>query len=316
MGSRATAFLSRITYALAVFDNVGWGDLGRCLMTTQRSLVRRGLVGLAALPLLAAVSSDAGAQNAKPQDLLVLQEVQRTDMGFRYEYMLVHFGARTDLLADVLIDLSSPGTDEKPTILYTSGAFLFDALAEDSALASHPPVGITSPPRWSAAVYHTGEVSWGASRYSDGTNYSLRPGYTLQGFALESPALPALRRYKVLPYRPFPTVPQLPRSGDDAIAERDVYAGYVLAPGWMPNQVTVPYLAEQTRVVCMLRLIENCRPFAAVLERMVRAHEQGDRREVYDRLLEFLRLMAMDQTLHPHARLVLQSTAEALRIHV
>jgi hypothetical protein len=269
------------------------------------------LVAAAACLLVAPHTSHAQVVRVAPA--VRLAKLSSEGATFRYEYELVGLARERETIADFYIDLRSPKTPRRPVVTGTRGEFLFDALAEmhEQADVSHPPVFIATPQNWSAAIYIYGVLSWGANRWAGGANHGVPAGRRLAGFELHSNALPALRRYNAVPYRPLPSVDAPPASTERVDSTFVLMTGFVLAPGWPADIVSGEFLDEQLKVICEQRLIASCGPHLRALDRLKAAESSRDD-AVYRAALAELRAALERGEVHSNARAVLSNAIAAL----
>jgi hypothetical protein len=266
------------------------------------------------LLLLLFLPLTARAQVERAVPALQLAQVDQAGGVFRYQYRLFGRQTRGELLSDVYLNISTPRREQPPVVLGTSGRFLFDALSEmhrDGAEFSHPPLFVGTPEGWSAAIYIQGVLSWGASRWADGSNLGLPAERELRGFELRSPAVPAFRRYSAVPWRPFPGVDAVERP-ETVDSTWVVMSGYVVAPGEMEEHLSVDYLRQQLDIACSILLVERCGRYLRPLDQAREAEAARADRTYLLSLALFRRTLAEDASAHAHARLVLGTVAAAL----
>jgi hypothetical protein len=263
--------------------------------------------------LLALHPTGLTAQVPRSVAAFQLVELERSGIEYRYEYRLSGRQPRGEILSDVYLEITAPKSDRRPVLLGSSGVFLFDAIAEqyERLSYSHPPLHVSSPPSWSAAIYMQGVISWGADRWAGGRNMGVSAGRDLRGFALRSPALPGWRRYTAVPYRPFGS------AGVDAADEKTdstwvLMRGYVVAPGIEAMDVTPEYLKEQLDIGCTNYFVDNCGRYLRAYDAILAAENARDDRQFAIAVGLFRRVVADDRTLQVHARIILDLTAEAL----
>jgi hypothetical protein len=273
------------------------------ILMIHRILIPLTLASAILLPVVVEAQVSVGSR------ALSNTSVVRQGQNYRYEYRLVHGSRPGDILSDVLVDVSSPASPSVPGMLRGRGTFLFDALAEEDFGVGHPPLGVETPERWSAAIYYTGSLSWGSLRHQGGANAGLRRGESLDGFALVSPALPAYRAYRVIPFRPLASVHADPAPIDSTWA---ILSGYVLAPGWMPGEVTAAYLREQVEGACWFQAVGDCSVYRILGRRIQEAEALKNDRGFRDAVGALRRQVSEDSALTRVSRLVLESTIQAL----
>jgi len=236
--------------------------------------------------------------------------------GYRYAYRLRHDGNEEDIWSNILLDLSMPRLLSRPPEHSVGGGrFLWNAVAKmyDEIEQSHSPVRIwTGDEHWSASMRWNGELSWGADRWGGGdANFGLRHGAELSGFALFSEALPSFRRFAIVPWRPFPTTDRLdqPEVEDSTWL---IHRGYVVAPGWLAEDVNGHYLLEQVHGACWSGAIRGCEAYRTIAGRIIQAENEFDD-EVYRAQLRraFDRLRS-DEGLTRTGRMVLEPTIRAM----
>jgi hypothetical protein len=260
---------------------------------TRRSIAVSGLVWLGIAP------SPAAAQLERVQNAFQLARfsVERSGQ-YVYQYRLLGpQGGKGVAYTDIFVDITSPKDMAPPRILGTRGTFLFDGIARNYATLeySHPDVFIGTPMGyWMGSVYLQGSVAWAASRYGDGRNYGVVSGQELLGFELRSPALPALRRFRVVPYRHMPGADYaegldkpLPVDSSWVIAD-----GAVLAPGWPAELVTVEFLTQQVQTACDAYLLANCGNYLRYTDALANA-EATRRDAVYLALVKEFRAVIL-----------------------
>lgn len=262
--------------------------------------------------LLAVGAAPAAAQVDRMGAALQLTHFEQVGNDYFYRYRLIGQGSAGERISDVYLQIWQPQTSSRPRITGTRGAFLFDALAERelSPLFGHAPLFVGTPAHWSAAVYIQGVLSWGADRWAMGPNYGVPSAQILEGFELISPALPALRRFRAVPYRPIPTLVQEPSPRDTTWI---LYTGVVLAPGWEASLVTGSYLQEQLSLACEAYLIENCGRYLRLVDDVLDAETRKNDRTYSRSLADLMRHIERDRVSHRNARFVLAATVEALR---
>jgi hypothetical protein len=198
---------------------------------------------------------------------LRLQRVDTTGAEVTYVYNVVGILAERKGLADVDIDVATPKGKSPPVITGVEGSFLMDALKLrfDDFAVSHAPLFIDTPDQWFASIGSEGMLSWRLDTDNFPKAAGVMPGRSSKPFILKSPALPAFRRWTISARAPLPDVEEesfyIPGDGDTKPArkrtETPSYHGYVIGPGWMPKEVTVRYLVDQTRAACSAKLLET-----------------------------------------------------------
>lgn len=270
------------------------------------------LTGVLTLSLLT-LAAPAGAQVPEASFAFSATALRELQGGrIRYEYTLRNGGRATEVFSHVIVDVRTPRPSTPPAMLAaTDERFLFDALAErPSAEYGHAPLAIQAPEDWWSSIYWTAVVSWRAESNLAGRNHGVRAGRERSGFALESPALPSFRRWRVTPFR-YP-----PIAGAPAPTEPDsswlLREGWVVAPGVMADQVTGSYLLMQIEGACWYRALSECARWEGMAHRVVLAEEgRGD--EVYaGHLRRLTGMLAADPAVSGPAKFVLGRTLRAL----
>lgn len=199
---------------------------------------------------------------------------------YRYHYRLVGPPIRGIEYSTVFLDITSPRTKRPPTITGTSGRFLFDGMTlnpDPEVPYGHPPLFVGTPVGpWMASVWRQGFVAWLASRYSDGRHAGVAAGKELSGFELRSIAIPALRMYRVLPYRHLPSAAAAEADAPPPAPDTNIVVSATLAPGWMPEDVTAAYLAMQVAAACEAHLLAACAPYHVRVDALTRAEARAD----------------------------------------
>lgn len=266
--------------------------------------------------ILAGLSPELDAQLVEPSTALSLARAERrADGNWHYQYRIAHRGDTAQVYMDAYVDVSSPKTSRRPTLSEGSGTFLFDALSTrfDDVAYGHPPLAVHTPDRWSGAIYLNGSLSWGASRFGSSTINGVHFNQTLEGFGLISPAVPAFRPFRVVPGRAMDAVESLPEVPVAVDSSYVFLEGFVLAPGWMPEQITDAYLADQVAGACWLRAMQRCDLYQEMVARIRAAGQQGGRSSDYRNAIEeFLRRVEEDPTMNSQGKIVLRGTARAL----
>jgi len=265
-----------------------------------------------AVALLFAGTSPVLAQVDRVSPAFQLTHFEKVGNDYFYRYRLVGRGSGAERISDVYLQITQPVTPSRPRVSPIRGVFLFDALARESPPPQfgHPPLRIATPPNWSAAIYLQGVLSWGADRWAMGPNHGVLPNEVLEGFELISPALPALRRFRAVPYRPVATLVDDPAARDTTWI---LHTGVVLAPGWEASLVTGAYLMEQVRLACDSYLLENCGRYLRLSDDVIEAENRRNDR-AYNRALDvFAAFLKEDKGSHRNATFVLSVTIDALR---
>lgn len=261
------------------------------------------------LTLIHVAAAHVVAQVDRVSPSFQLTHFEKVGKDYYYRYRLL--GVDGERISDVYLQIWQPRSHVRPRIMGTHGALLFDALAESelSPSVGHAPLFISTPERWSAAIYIQGVLSWGADRWADGPNHGVPGGHVLEGFELMSPALPALRRFRAVPYRPLPAVVGRPMARDTTWL---LHTGVVLGPGWEETLVTGDYLKEQIGLACDTYMLENCGRYLRLVDDVLDAERRGNDR-AYRRALSLLSTQIQrDRVSHRNARFVLSAAVEAL----
>lgn len=260
--------------------------------------------------LIATVRPGA-AQVVRPGTSLSLLQADAVRDEMVYVYQVTLPGGGRVPAGRVQLDVASPKAPWQPSIRGIRGAFLFDALRTRYADATvgHAPLFIGTPEGWSGSIYLDGQLMW---MWDETPLGRVEPGGSLGGFVLRSPALPALRAWRVSPVLPLP-------DPDDPSAVLDptvvITTGYVLGPGWSPTEANAAYLGAQVALGCQLGLSRAC-PALQRRAAAVRAAESARDVAGYQRELSAFRAdVGADTRMHPWARLVWTRTAEALASH-
>lgn len=267
---------------------------------------------LCALLLLFA-ASPASAQVDRTAPAFQLTHFEKVGKDYYYRYRVVGHGAAGERISDVYLQIYQPRTERRPQITGVHGKLLFDALAEAELgpQIGHAPLFITTPEHWSAAVYIQGVLSWGADRWANGPNHGVVTGRALEGFELMSPALPALRRYRAVPYRPVPALTDAPVPQDTTWV---LYTGVVLAPGWEADLVTGSYLKEQVSTGCGAYLIDNCGRYLRLVDDILAAEGRANDRAYARAVAAARNYLKGDKVTHRNARFVLDAALAALAV--
>lgn len=258
------------------------------------------------------MTAPAAAQVPETGFALVNARVEPLQGGLiRYEYELRNIGDRPEILDRVLIDLRSPRSGQVPQVLTQGKGFLFDALAErPNPDFSHPPVGLDGPANWWVSIYFTGAVAWRAEYIPNRVHHGVRPGDKLRGFVLTSPALPAYRKFRVTPARALPNADAPPRTDVDSTWV--LREGYVIAPGWMPDQVNTEYLLEQVKGACYFRALSDCERYEGLVLRMQLAEQGSNKALMRSHLQQFRTMLSADPSTTTASKLVLNGAVSAL----
>lgn len=276
-------------------------------------ILRRGVVAAALLAAGFGTADPAGAQVRSIVPAFENTSVIEQDGMVTYMYRLRGPARPGTRMSEVVLDIGTPKTDKKPEMLGTRGRFLFDAMSEShqAAFSGHPPLFIGTPDGvWSAALYVHGVISWGATRYGDGRHGGVLSGDTLSGFELRSPALIGLRRYVAAPYRRFDGTEGTDIAGLDS--NWVVTEGTVLAPGWMADEVTGAYLAEQLEIACAGYLLDQCGRYLLIQDAILEAERTRNDRSYTVHLTRFLNELHKDRVAKPIARTALNAAVNAL----
>ena len=249
-------------------------------------------------------TGDLGRDPGAPRGLRVTSLTQPISGEYRYEYALADLGRQGDLWGDLNINLKHPASQTTLPVRSHQGWFLFDAQIAypENLTHHHAPVSVTVPEGdgdWMASLTYDGNVSWNTS--GDGEDRDtpgLHRGQTQAGFALQSPALPAFREWHATIFR----------QSSDA----DTRRGVILAPGWMPGQVTALYLQQQVEGACHLRAISGCPEYRILGSSVAAAEAKRDDRAYQAALRTFAARLAADRGVTESGRLVLRSAADAL----
>ncbi len=283
-------------------------------MRTQSIRVSVGNCALVILASLThAFASVSDAQVTRTSSALALLSVTHEGKEWRYQYRVVGMTRPGETITDVFVDVRSPKDTTVPVITGMRGQFLFDAIAKHFSELdySHPPLFIGTPARWSGAVYKQGAVSWGASRSANAAHDGVASRTAVDGFELRSAAVPALRRFSVVPYRPLgpPTVSDVVPPTDTTFV---ILTGLVPAPGWSVAQVTGAFLLEQVEAACAEHMLENCGRYLRLTD-VVRASEGAmNDRSYLEAVHQVGAMLASDHVSHQHARFVLTEVVRAL----
>lgn len=266
--------------------------------------------------LLVSLGAPARAQIERVGRALELIRTERqTDGRTLYFYQLLG-PSRGAPHAEVILSVTAPrDTDETrlPRITERNGTFLFDATADTLAAPEwgHPPLGVWTPRGWSASIRVDGWLSWSATHQGPrGQSTAVPAGATQAGFALVSGAVPALRPYQVtretrITYwndetRPFIDSTEI------------LMTGYVLGPGWMPNEVHWGFLYEQVVHACAAGFVVRCADYKAWVQRFQRAHARRNDEEHQAAIRGMRAALAQDRAIAPVARIVFSAALDAM----
>lgn len=156
-------------------------------------------------------------QQVSSQEIPVLKDVQiKSTVGFNkakniytYSYKISNPPTNTGQIRNIQIDISKPeggqdlspeglviqkGIDDEGVMLTSS---FEEAIAEKVSRLQKTliPIGTQVPTGWRSSISVIGTASWGAR----GKNYLIMPGQSLDGFAIISQGLPAIRDISVHP---------------------------------------------------------------------------------------------------------------------
>lgn len=165
-------------------------------------------------------------------------------------------------VAQVRFDLTTPRMRFAPGLTGVRGVFLFDALRRqhEEAVVSHPPVFVGMPRNWVGFIDREGFMTWRSDRPGPtpttvGHYFGREPAVV--GFVLQSEAVPAIRPWYAEELVFDLSDPEA-RTSRRAPPRMTRTAGYQIGPGWMPDQITAAWTAEQIRLLCGVGLIPDC----------------------------------------------------------
>lgn len=270
---------------------------------------RPGLPFVVAAALLLGAPSAVAGQVERVSPVLQLSGLDVRDGLYRYQYRVVGYAGGGQKISDVYLDIRTPTGERAPGLPRARGDLLFDALHDfhGELPYAHALEFIATPERWSAAIYRQGVLSWGASRYLDGPNHGVETGRVLDGFEVHSRALPALRRFRGVPYR-RPALVEEAQEDDDLV----LHSGYVLAPGWMAEDVSGAFLRQQVEAACAATLLDNCGRYLRLSDAVLNAEAGMDSRAFAAALARFRQHLREDKVSHRNARFVLERAVVAL----
>ncbi len=194
------------------------------------------------------------------------------------------------------VDISAT-RDVEPVILRTHGRFLADATGNPRAGLSHVPVGQEIPDRWSGFVFPDGRIEWRSPIDFVRATDAIDPGARRDDFTLESPYLPGIREYRLLPDYPYMCCPYDagdPRNGEVGAkrAEDFQVVGWTIAPTYAPDAMDLDGLRTLLGQACgEVGWITNrgtCNSLDAKLAAAHRSLERGNARSATGQLRAFI----------------------------
>jgi len=251
------------------------------------------------------------------------QEIQRVPAGaefrtlgvdtlpegmFLYQYALnISPTAHPRGVGQIRLDIGTPRTRLAPGLLGVRGRMLFDALRRrfEEADQSHAPLFIGMPSEWYGFIDIEGFLNW---RLLGGEGMAIPripAGGKVMGFQLRSEGIPMARPWYAEELRLDLQDPELQ---PNAVPQRgSMTSGYVIGPGWMPDQVTPVLVANQIEVLCQLRLLGDCAPWesARVALSKVTVAGSANWRPAILPLQQLRRLTLERKDISPVAKLVL-----------
>lgn len=267
--------------------------------------------GALSLLAIALTSPLADAQVPRLSPALELASFEDRGGEYLYRYRLNGRVDTGEMISDVYLTLYQPWTERVPVVTGTRGHFLFDALASrhDEVGIGHPDVFVGTPEKWSGAIYRQGMLSWGASRFGGGENHGIEAGEYLGGFELRSRALPGLRQFSAVPWRPLGADSPHDHDHEDEDEPVDsawvLQQGVVVGPGWDADIVTSEFLRYQIDLGCRVYLVENCGRYLRHLDRVAGAESTGDNRAYRRALGGLQRYLHDDRVSHRDFRFVM-----------